>query len=183
MSAWDEMAVVGRVARAHGHRGHVIVDPETDFLEERFHVGAIYYVHHAERVETLTVTAVRFQRGRPILGFAEIDDMNAAEALAGAELRIPVETLRPLPGDSYYRHDLVGCAVQTVEGDVVGHVTAVEGPLTKSRLVVAGAGGDILIPLAREICVGVDIAARTIVVAPLEGLLDLNERATKTHGR
>ena len=33
---WDEMAVVGRIARPHGIRGQVIVNPETDFPEDRF---------------------------------------------------------------------------------------------------------------------------------------------------
>jgi ribosomal 30S subunit maturation factor RimM len=28
---------VGRVARTHGIRGHVLVNPETDFVAERFH--------------------------------------------------------------------------------------------------------------------------------------------------
>ena len=36
---WDEMALVGRIARTHGNRGHVIVNPETDFPEHRFQVG------------------------------------------------------------------------------------------------------------------------------------------------
>jgi ribosomal 30S subunit maturation factor RimM len=33
---WNECAVVGRVARAHGNRGQVIVNPETDFVDDRF---------------------------------------------------------------------------------------------------------------------------------------------------
>jgi len=37
---WDEMAVVGRIARPHGIRGQVIVNADTDFPEERFRVGA-----------------------------------------------------------------------------------------------------------------------------------------------
>ena len=37
---WDEMAVVGQIARAHGIRGQVIVNPETDFLEQRFQPDA-----------------------------------------------------------------------------------------------------------------------------------------------
>ena len=37
---WDEMAVVGRIARTHGIRGHVFVNSETDFPEERFEEGA-----------------------------------------------------------------------------------------------------------------------------------------------
>src|SRR5262245_64081472 len=38
--AWDDMVVVGRVARTHGLRGHLVVAPETDFVEERFAPGA-----------------------------------------------------------------------------------------------------------------------------------------------
>ena len=30
-AGWDDMALVGRIARAHGIRGQVIVNPETDF--------------------------------------------------------------------------------------------------------------------------------------------------------
>ena len=40
---WDEMAVVGRIARAHGLRGQVIVNLETDFPEERFQPGATLF--------------------------------------------------------------------------------------------------------------------------------------------
>ena len=36
---WDEMVLVGRIARPHGLRGEVVVNPETDFLEERFRRG------------------------------------------------------------------------------------------------------------------------------------------------
>lgn len=182
-AAWDEMAVVGRVARAHGNRGQVIVDPETDFPEERFRIGSVYHVRRGGSVEALAVTAVRFQHGRPILGLAGIDTMDAAESLAGAELRVPVESLRRLPEHSYYRHDLIGCAVQTADGRLIGQVTAVEGSPAESRLVVTGDGGEILVPLAREICVRIDLAARTIVVAPPEGLLDLNLPAAGDVGR
>ncbi|MGE5815987.1 MAG: hypothetical protein ACM36C_15970, partial [Acidobacteriota bacterium] len=30
---WDALVLVGRVARAHGNKGQVIVNPETDFPE------------------------------------------------------------------------------------------------------------------------------------------------------
>ena len=33
------MALVGRIARPHGLRGQVVVNPETDFVEERFRRG------------------------------------------------------------------------------------------------------------------------------------------------
>ena len=39
-----ELLLVGRVARAHGNRGQVIVNPETDFADDRFRVGRVLLV-------------------------------------------------------------------------------------------------------------------------------------------
>src|SRR5262245_40076011 len=144
---WDEMAVVGRIARAHGNRGQVIVDPETDFPEERFKPGAVLQIRRDEATESLTVTDVRFRRERPIIGLAGVDTMNAAEALAGIELRVDPDTLHALPAGSFYQHDLIGCWTETADGRRIGRVIGVEGSAAGSRLVVQGGIGEILIPL------------------------------------
>jgi 16S rRNA processing protein RimM len=173
---WNDCAVVGRVARAHGNRGEVIVNPETDFIEDRFAVGAELLVRTAGGVSRIRVTAMRLHQGRPIIGLGGVVTMNDADAMAGAELRVPVAELEALPDGMFYRHDLVGCRVETTGGDRVGDVEKVEGDLGASRLVVKAPGGEVLIPLARAICVVIDIAARRIVVDPPDGLLDLNRR-------
>ena len=179
MTPWDEMAVVGRIARAHGNRGQVIVDPETDFPDERFKPGSVMYTSCGGEMGSVTIESARFHRGRPIIGLVGVDTMDAAEALAGRELRVITDTLQPLPPGSFYHHDLVGCAVETSGGEPVGSVMRVDGDAAASRLVVQSRGGEVLIPLADGICVVVDVAARKVVIEPIEGLLDLNvTRAT-----
>jgi 16S rRNA processing protein RimM len=168
------MALVGRIARAHGIRGQVIVNPDTDFPEERFRPGAELFIERHGAVEPLRVTSLRFHRARPVIGLDGIATMNDAEALAGRELRVPVDRLAPLPPQVYYRHDLIGCAVEAADGRYIGAVADVEGSLHGSRLVVDGAQGEILIPLVAEICREIDTAAKRIVIEPPEGLLDLN---------
>ena len=163
------MAVVGRIARAHGNRGQVIVNLETDFPETRFQPGAELFVERGGKMETMRITSVRFQRDRPV-----IDTMNDAEALAGLELRVPADRLTPLPAGTFYRHDLIGCVVETRDGGSVGKVSGVEGTLGGSRLVIDGAHGEILIPLAHDICTTIDVDAKRIVIEPPDGLLDLN---------
>jgi 16S rRNA processing protein RimM len=170
------MAVVGRIARAHGLRGQVIVNPETDFPDERFRPGAELFIERGGTVQALTVTTARFHRERPVIGIAGVDSMNGAEALAGQELRVPVERLAALPADTFYRHDLIGCRVETRDGREVGLVRDVEGTLTGSRLVVDGASGEVLIPLVATICTVVDPAAKRIVIDPPEGLIEVNAR-------
>lgn len=172
------MAVVGRVARTHGIRGQVVVNLETDFPGERFRQGAELFVQRAGRtdVEKLTIRAVRFQQGRPVIAFDGVDDMDAAGQLAGAELRVPLDRLAVLPPDTFYHHDLVDCVVQTEAGTHVGVVKGVEGTMSGSRLVVATPDGDVLVPLAAEICRTIDPEGKRIVIAPPDGLLELNAR-------
>src|SRR5262252_6347876 len=99
---WNAMAVVGRIARAHGIRGQVIVNLETDFPEERFRPGATLFAERGDTLTPLTLTTVRFQNGRPVIGLQGIETMNDAEQLAGLELRVPVEALAPLPAGTFY---------------------------------------------------------------------------------
>lgn len=174
MVKWDEMAVVGSIARAHGLRGEVIVNPETDFPDERFRPGAELCISRGDEVEPLRLTTVRFQQGRPIVGFEGVNDVEAAQRLSGLELRIPAQRLVRLPPGSFYRHDLVGCRVVTGTGKAVGTVRAVQGTAEAAHLVVASGAEEILIPLAAAICTTIDADAKRIVVEPPEGLLDLN---------
>jgi 16S rRNA processing protein RimM len=165
-----DLVLVGRVARPHGIRGHVIVNPETDFPDERFKPGHVLLVGPAERTVEREILEARFHQGRPILALAGVDSMDAAELLAGADLWVPQATLEPLPEGTYYRHDLVGCEVRDRSDGLVGRVTAVEGTLDRSYLVI---DGDVMLPLVDGICVQVDMAARRIVVDPPEGLIEL----------
>ena len=181
---WSRMAVVGTIARAHGNRGQVIVNPETDFPVERFQAGAEVFVEDGAGVRALRVVAMRMQRDRPVVAFDGVATMDDAEAMAGRELRVPVEQLAPLPDDTFYHHDLVGCRVETRSGDEVGIVSAVESSIGGSRLIgVRAAGargskdggpGDVEIPHVADICTAIDVAAKRIVIEPPQGLLDLN---------
>ena len=173
-AAWDEMVLVGIVARTHGNRGQVIVNNESDFPELRFKTGATLYARRANGpVEPLQITSVRFQQGRPILGIDGISSIDDAERLAGAELKVPASEQEPLPPGSFYHHQLIGCEVVTAAGEPVGTVAAVEGSGETSRLVVKSTRREVLIPLAEEFC-RVDVGAKRIVITPPEGLLDLN---------
>jgi 16S rRNA processing protein RimM len=170
---WNDMALVGRIARAHGNKGQVIVNLETDFPHERFAEGNVLVVEQGGRQVERRIAAVRFQQGRPIVALDGIVTMNDAEALAGADLKMPASALAPLPEKTYYRHDLVGCDVRDTSGRAIGRVAGVEGPLERSLLRVEGDRGELLIPMVEGILVSVDPAAKVIVVDPPDGLLEL----------
>lgn len=173
---WDDAVLVGVVARTHGNKGEVIVNPETDFPEERFHEGARLMTRRTDGTEaTLEVATMRMHQGRPVILFKGVASMNDAELLAGLELRVVESELAHdvLEDGEYYHRDLIGCEVVTDSGDVIGTVTAVDGDGNATRFVVRSPRGEVLIPFAEAICT-VDVASKRITVRPPEGLLELN---------
>jgi 16S rRNA processing protein RimM len=169
------MVTVGRIVRPHGNKGHVVVAPETDFGAERFAEGATLYGAR-EGEPPLRVIASREHQGRWIVGFDGVTTMDAAEALRDLELSIPAEALRPLGPGGYYAHDLAGCAVEGPDGRRLGRVESVLLGSGVPLLVVQTESGEVLIPLAEDICRRIDVAAKLIVIDPPDGLLELNER-------
>jgi 16S rRNA processing protein RimM len=175
------MVVVGRIAKPHGLRGNVVVNPETDFIEERFRTGATLWARRNGRKEALTIASARVQNGRPVIVFEGLATLDDVEPLSGLELRVPEDDLQPLEAGRYYEHQLLGCMVEGPGGESIGPVVRVEGGAGGSRLVVAGARGEILIPFALDICVAIDVAAKRIRIDPPEGLLELNEVRYRHH--
>ena len=176
MTEWDDAILVGVVARTHGNRGEVVVNPETDFPEDRFYEGAQLMARAADgSPSTLEVVTMRMHQGRPVILFKGIASMNDAELLAGTELRVAEDDSdadRLAPGE-YFHRDLIGCDVVTESGESIGQVAAVDDGHGQTRLVVRSRRNEVLIPLADAICT-VDIAAKRITVRPPEGLLEVN---------
>ena len=109
---------------------------------------------------------MRMHQGRPVLTVEGVDTMDAAETLAGVELRVPESALAPLPDGTYYEHDLIGCALVTTDGREVGRVRTVEGGGGMIRLIAGAGREEIQVPLVHEICVAIDIAGKRIVIDP-----------------
>ena len=168
------MVTVGRIVRPHGHRGQVVVAPESDFAEERFKVGRTVYLHREGAIEARTVEASRFYDGRWVVGLSGVESMNDAETLRNLELRIPEDALQPLGENAYYVHHLLGCEVRTTGGEAVGAVRQVDLATGVPMLVVQGRGGEVLVPFVDAICRRVDPEARVIEIEPPDGLIALN---------
>jgi len=124
----------------------------------------------------VTVRSSRPQADRWIVQFEGRSTVDDAESWRDATVSVKAEALAPLPAGQYYLHDLVGCTVQTADGQVIGPVAIVYTGAAQAVLGITGASGEILVPMAGDICRDVDITARRITIVPPEGLLEVNVR-------
>ncbi len=106
--------------------------------------------------------------------------------MRGLEVQVPLSERMELPAGSYYISELAGCEVwesatsAATDEDKgkeletkLGVVTGVQESGTPV-LEVDTPSGEVLIPLATEICRRIDVSARRIDVVMPEGLRDLN---------
>jgi 16S rRNA processing protein RimM len=170
---------VGRIIRAHGIRGEVVVDVRTDEPGERFATGSVLLTDPAARrpglPETFTIEAVRPHHGRLLVAFDGVYDRTLAEGLAGVVLCVDSESLPPnLDPDEFNDHQLVGLTAVDESGKTLGEVVRVEHAPASDLLVIRLDGGrDALVPFVKAIVPEVDLVAGRVVLAPPEGLFDL----------
>ena len=172
---------VARILRPHGRRGEVAAEILSSFPERltRLSSAALWDGTAPPRQTAIRSCRLTSSRGgQAILHFEGSGSISDAEKLVGLEVQIPLADRMPLPPGSYYVTDLIGCEVRDKDDATVGRVRDVqftgENVAGAPLLVLDSPHGEWLIPLAQEICVHVDTAARRIEVVLPEGLRDLN---------
>jgi len=190
---------VARILRARGNKGEVAAELLTDFPER---LSALHEVFvgdpngKSEPVRTGLKSCWLSQNhhGQAVFHFEGVDSISDAEKFRGFEVFLPFAKRVTLAAGQYFVSDLVGCSVFETPANscalasspcslaeapaLLGTVRDVqfagEETVGTPLLEVDTSQGELLIPLAADICTKIDPVARRIDVVLPEGLRDLN---------
>ncbi|MGB7844272.1 MAG: ribosome maturation factor RimM [Candidatus Acidiferrum sp.] len=188
---------VARVLRPRGNKGEVVAELLTDFPARFFTLKQVYLRKDNGEPQSAGLQHFWLDRNHPGMGvfhFAGRMTISEAEQLRGYDVLLPFEERVELPAGQYFVTDLIGCAVFELPVGatklssppcsmeeaprVLGTVRDVffpgEGVAGTPLLQVETASGEMLVPLAEDICTRIDVAARRIEVTLPEGLSDVN---------
>jgi 16S rRNA processing protein RimM len=196
--------IVARILRPRGNKGEVAAQLLTDFPERLTKLTEVFLgaSSGAKAVEP-RLTALKAcwlsqnHKGQAVFHFEGCNSISEAEKFRGLDVLLPIEKRMTLSAGQYFLDDLVGCLVfeNFAEPSVVssspcslasapallGVVKEVqipgEGVAGTPILVIDTSAGELLVPLAEDICTSVDTRARRIDVVLPDGLRDLNEKS------
>jgi 16S rRNA processing protein RimM len=169
----SDLVVIARAVKTHGLKGEVVAELLTDFPERFEELEQVVLVAPNGAQHARVIEEFWFQKNRVVLKLAGYDDVDAAKELVGYEFAVPEADRVQLEDDEFYDWELEGCTVKAGDKNI-GQVRSVIKTGGAEILVVSGANGiEKLVPLAAEIVVEIDASAKTIVIDPPEGLLDL----------
>ena len=199
--ATQKWVALARILRPRGNKGEVAAELLTDFPERLANLGEVFVGDAARedsprKVRLKSCWINQNHREQIVFHFEGCASISDAEELRGLEVLLPFEQRVSLPAGQYFITDLMGCSV--FEGAraasaaasspcalaetpaFVGTVSDVqftgEDVAGTPVLVVDSDKGELLIPLAEDICTRIDVVARRIEVILPEGLRELNSR-------
>jgi 16S rRNA processing protein RimM len=150
---------IGRIGKAHGLRGEVVVEAISN-RDERFQPGSVLYIDDVAR----PIATSRRHQNRWLVRFEGIEDRTAAEALRG--IVVTGDASESLPENEVWVHELIGASVTDRAGTDLGTVVAVEANPAHDILVTEAG---VLIPIVFVVEQG---DGRIVVDLP-DGLLQL----------
>ena len=186
----EEWVAVARLMRPQGRKGELLTEPLTDVagvLEAgaslRWAAAGAAAPKDADGLVTLEDVWEPTGRnaGRVVLKLAGVEDISAAEAMAGRQLMVPKDALPALEENQFYVGDLVGCLL--LDGDaVVGEIVDVQFPTTPDGkrleeaadlLEVQPAEDEetLLVPFLKAWLVRVDLAGKRVEMRLPAGLV------------
>lgn len=191
---------VARILRARGNKGEVAAHLLTDFPERLSQVRNVYLAAAAGGGEPQAYEVSSFwisqnHKGQAVFHFAGVNSIHSAEQLRGRDVLLPIEERVKLPAGMYFVSDLVGCTVfehsdaasvvasspcsAAIAPSALGTVAEVEfvgqAQAGTPLLRVETSQGELLIPLAEDICFRIDTVAKRIDVRLPDGLRELSE--------
>ncbi len=169
---------LARILRSRGLRGEVAAQILTDFPERLPELREVWLADGRtapRRVRVQRCWLSTSRGGQAIFHFTGVENVEAADKLRGLEVQVPLDQRAKLDAGKYYVGDLVGCEVwEAGSPSALGVVLDVEFPGGPPLLAVETGEGEVLVPLAAEFCIRIDIQAKRIDVALPEGLRELN---------
>ena len=174
-----ELTIVGRVRRAHGIHGELVIEPLTDVPDAVFAPGRRVFAGTIDGDPSPDGRSLVVEESRPfkgggwIVAFSGLVDRNEAERWRARYMLAPTSELEPVREHEVYVHDLFGLSVVRAGSmEPVGEVINVYELPQGIVLDVRRPKGTVLIPFSPQVVTHVDVAARRIIVDPPAGLIE-----------
>lgn len=168
----DDCFYIGRVAKTHGIKGEVTIKLDVDdpsaYLDMKYFLLEINKVLTPFFVERLTLSGDKF-----FVGIQDVNTVEAASALTGKSVFLPLELLPKLTGKQFYYHEVKGFIVVDEQKGELGPIKEILEYPTQAIIQVFKDGKEILIPILDQVIVKVDRKGKKLHVKAPEGLIDM----------
>jgi 16S rRNA processing protein RimM len=160
----DLVLPIGKVVRAHGLKGHLKVIPYGETFSSLCAGEMVTACLQDGSSLSLTIKEVRPHQKAFLLLSREIESVEEARALVGAEFSVPESRLPLTAPDEFYWYQLIGLKVVNIDGEQLGTLQEILETGSNDVYVVRQGDKESLIPAIEEVVLKVDLQQRLMTV-------------------
>jgi 16S rRNA processing protein RimM len=169
----EDLIVIGRISRPHGLKGEIRIEyfnTEDPQFCSRYQI--IFVQGDEGPPRPYRPIKIRPHKQFILATLEGIQTKEEAEKLRGNVVLVDPAELSHLEEDEYYWHEIIGMRVFTEHGGGVGEVVDIFPTGSNDVYVVRQGEKEFLIPAIKDVIITIDKETRTMVIRPLQGLLE-----------
>ena len=165
----EKLFAIGKVTKVFGQKGDVRCKPLSRYFDEYIdekplYVGISESVNKSVELEEV-IPSGKFPRYR----FSGVDSRQSAQSMIGQTVYVGVSEHDQI---NWISEDLIGFGVETTKDEYVGILKEILWLPSNDVYVIMKRKREFLVPIIHEVVRCIDWDLETIIINPMEGLLD-----------
>jgi 16S rRNA processing protein RimM len=166
-----DRVALGQIGKAHGITGAFRVRPYADDLERFAGLKAVT-ISRGPKSVSAAVQWVRLAPGHVVMQTDALHSPEDVQVWLGGDIEIDANERVELPEGQFFHDQIIGLAVETVEGKKVGTVVRIiDGPANDVYVCQDG-DAEYMIPAVDVFIKLIDIRGGRMIIDPIPGMLD-----------
>lgn len=164
---------LGRILKPFAAKGALLVDLDVDYPEDYQNLESVFVQMNGQLIPFFIKGFDLKHNNRAAISFIDIDSIEQASILLGCELYLPISMLKPLSGNKFYYHEVVGFEVHDKQHGFIGNIIEVLEYPHQAVVSISFKGKEILVPVTDDIITGIDREKKIMYTNTPEGLVEL----------
>ena len=168
----DQCFQLGMVLKPHGLKGELYISLDTDYPEDYQDLESVFLLQNGKLVPFF-IEYFQIKNKEALVKFEDVEDKEAAIALRGSSIHLPLTELPELTGNQFYFHEINGFKIVDQEQGELGIVKEVFEAGRQDLIGMEYKNKEVLIPINDEVILSVNRESATVDVKLPDGLLEL----------
>ncbi|MEO0058876.1 MAG: hypothetical protein RLZZ312_523 [Bacteroidota bacterium] len=173
MTRIEDCFYLGKIAKKFSFKGEVLIYLDTDEPEIYQNLESVFVECNKNLVPFFIESCSLHKNDFLKVRFEDVDSEDAADAILGNAVYLPLKMLPKLTGNKFYFHEVIGFEIEDQRIGVFGIIQSINDSTAQPLFEVLNGSTQILVPMIDLFLVKIDRTNKKVIMNLPEGLVEM----------
>ena len=173
MTRLEDCFYLGKIAKKFSFKGEVLIYLDTDEPEIYQNLESVFVECNKNLVPFFIESSSLHKNDFLKVRFEDVDSEDAADAILGNAVYLPLKMLPKLTGNKFYFHEVIGFEIEDQRIGVFGIIQSINDSTAQPLFEVLNGSTQILVPMIDLFLVKIDRPNKKVIMKLPEGLVEM----------